>query len=131
MIANFSPSQLSFAPPTRSHFDGGPFKELQIFFTFRWVSTIQIVRPLFSWSYESLFAQTHYFHIHTKPPGVWCLTTRHFKIRDLSASRPFFRRLCTLLLSLRSSCARHALFSITCGLFDTNSQGVGALSFLP
>src|SRR4030088_173925 len=27
--------------------------------------------PLFSSPYESLFPQSLYFHIHTKPPGVW------------------------------------------------------------
>ena len=43
-------------------------------------STSYFAAPLFSYSYESLFRQPLYFHIHPKPPGVWvdCIPPNSF-----------------------------------------------------
>jgi hypothetical protein len=42
----------------------------------------RFVRPLFSYSYKSLFPQLLSFHIHAKPPGVWGATVSERSDRD-------------------------------------------------
>jgi hypothetical protein len=84
----------------------------------------RFLSSLFSYSYKSLFPQSLYFHIHTKPPGVRGslrtispLATRHFpfvlsNLPHLGLSCPSFSR------SLR-------LFSTICGLFCKNAGVCG------
>jgi hypothetical protein len=58
----------------------------------RWQSNF--ARPLFSWSYKSLFPQLIYFHIHTKPPGgVGVLSNFQLKKRRRDRSQGCYRSL--------------------------------------
>src|SRR5467141_4358703 len=54
-------------------------------------AAIGFVRPLFSYSYKSLFPQLLSFHIHANPPGVWGATvserSRNSAIRKGGAGR--------------------------------------------
>jgi len=66
----------------------------------------RFLSSLFSYSYKSLFPQSLYFHIHTKPPGV---SPRTFPFRTspalclvVSAANPMLSATCRLLISLAS-----------------------------
>jgi hypothetical protein len=86
----------------------------------------RFLSSLFSYSYKSLFPQSLYFHIHTKPPGCGdlgslsrhsSLATRHF---------PFvLSNLPPLGLSCLSFSRSLRLFSTICGLFCKNAGVCG------
>ena len=91
-------------------------------------------RPLFSYSYKSLFPQLFYIHIHTNPRGCWgilCALSRHSFTPILEgalATRHFpftFINLPPLALSLSSFPHSGPLFSIACSLFLQNTRGGG------